>query len=196
VDVARWSERVLTAPAADVLMLFYFLYFAMPLGAFAAFVARKDGGAAYRGMFAVALGVYACYVLYLIVPAAGPRHAYVDRSAPLPEGWICGRLHDFIRDGEPQPFDAFPSCHVVLGLLCAIQVWDLGGRIRWTMAFVAAGTVVSTLALRYHYLVDDLAGIGIVAVALAATEVLRRRAARRTAAAPHGDRMADLLGAE
>jgi membrane-associated phospholipid phosphatase len=192
-DVARWSEGFLTAPVADVLMVFYFLYFAMPLAAFAAFALRGDRAAVYRPMFAVALGVYACYALYLLVPAAGPRHAYVGRSAPLPAGWIAGALHDFIRDGEPQPFDAFPSCHVVLGLLCAILSWPIGGWFRWLMAVLGAGTAVSTVVLRYHYLVDDLAGLVVVALALGAMKFLDARIAGPPPGGPHPDRAEELL---
>jgi hypothetical protein len=49
--------------------------------------------------------------------------------------------------------------------------------------------------LRYHYVVDDLAGLVVVAAALAAVRVLDARIARRSAAA-HGDRMGDLLGTD
>lgn len=196
VDVARWSEGFLTAPVADVFMVFYALYFLMPVAAFAAFVRTEDRARTYRSLFVVAAGVYACYALYVLVPAAGPRHAYVGRSTPLPEGWITGWTHDFIRDLEPQPFDAFPSCHVVLGLLCAILSWPVGGWLRWTMAVAGAGTAASTVVLRYHYLVDDLAGLVVVAAALGGAWFLDRRIARRAASPSHPDRVADLLAGE
>jgi membrane-associated phospholipid phosphatase len=196
VDVARWSEGFLTAPVADVFMVFYFVYFLMPLVAFGAFLRESDRARTYRAMFAVAFGVYACYMLYLLVPAAGPRHAYVNRSAPLPEGWITGRMHDFIRDLEPQPFDAFPSCHVVLGVLCAAMTWPFR-RLRWPMAVAAAGTVLSTVVLRYHYVVDDLAGFAVVGLALGAVKALDARIARKAAPADaHGDRVEDLLAGD
>jgi len=179
-------------------MLFYALYFLMPVAAFAMLVAAGDRGRTYRAAFGIALGVYACYMLYLLVPATGPRHAYVGLSAPLPEGWITGALHDLIRDLEPQQWDAFPSAHVVLGVLCAWAAWPFGGWRRWTMAAVAAGTTLSTVVLRYHYLVDDLASIAVIGVALGATRWIDARVARKAAAAAaagaHPDRMADLLG--
>ena len=204
VDIPRWSEGFLTPAVADASMLFYFLYFLMPVAAFAMLVAAGDRGRTYRAAFGIGLGVYACYMLYMLVPAAGPRHAhpFSPLSEPLPEGWITGALHDFIRDLEPQPWDAFPSAHVVLGILCAWAAWPFGGWRRWTMAAVAAGTCVSTVVLRYHYLVDDLVSLVVVAIALVATRLIDARVARRAAAAPapaaaaagHPDRMADLLG--
>lgn len=192
-DVPRWSEGFLTAPVADVFMVFYFLYFLMPVILFAALLRNGDRRLTYRATFTVVFGVHACYMLYLLVPAAGPRHAYVNLSAPLPEGWITGRVHDFIRDLEPQPFDAFPSAHVVLGVLCMAVAWRLGSRFRAAMTLVAAGTVASTLVLRYHYLVDDLAGLAVIGASLAATRFLDARVARKAAAGDHGDRMDDLL---
>ena len=196
VDVARWSEGFLTAPLADAAMLFYFLYFLMPVAAFVALCRTGDRPRTYRVAFAIAAGVYACYMLYMLVPAVGPRHAYVARSAPLPHGWITGPLHDFIRDLEPQQWDAFPSAHVVLGLLCAWACWGFGGWFRWTMAVVGVGTALSTVVLRYHYLVDDLAALGVIAAVLVATRLLDARIARKEAAAAggHPDRMAELLG--
>jgi len=190
VDVPRWSERVLTPALADVMMVFYFLYFLMPLVLLGALV--RDRVRIYRASFTIALGLYASYLGYLVVPAYGPRPAYAGLSAPLPEGMVCGRIHDFILALEPQPFDAFPSAHVVLGTLCAAAAWPVGGWLRWSMAVVAAGTIASTVFLRYHYAVDDLAGFAVAAVALLAERLLARRAARK-AAASH-DRMGELLG--
>ncbi len=194
VDVPRWSEGFLTPPVADVFMVFYFLYFLMPVVLFAALLRRGDRRLTYRATFTVVFGVWACYMLYTLVPAAGPRHAYVGLSAPLPEGFVTGRIHDFIRDLEPQPFDAFPSAHVVLGVLCMAVALPLGGWLRPAMVLVAAGTVASTVVLRYHYLVDDLAGLAVVGASLAATRSLDARIARRSADEGHADRMADLLG--
>jgi membrane-associated phospholipid phosphatase len=191
VDVPRWSEGFLTAPVADVFMVFYALYFLMPVAALAALWVRGERERIYRAVFTVAVGLHGCYMLYLLVPAAGPRHAYVGLSEPLPRGWITGPVHDFIRDLEPQPFDAFPSAHVVLGLLCAAVAWPVGGWFRWTMAVVGVGTAASTVVLRYHWLVDVFAGLVLVLVALAAAEALARRAARKRSG--DHDRMAELV---
>ena len=103
---------------------------------------------------------------------------------------VTGTLHDWILHLEPQPWDAFPSAHVVLGLLCAVLAWPRGGALRWTMAVVGAGTAVSTVVLRYHWLVDVLAGFAVIALALGAAYAIERRASR---AAAQGDRMLGLL---
>lgn len=193
VDVPRWSERILTPALADVSMAFYAAYFLMPPALLAVLLLRGDRFRVYRALFTVAAGLYACYALYLLVPAAGPRHAYVGLSEPLPRGWITGWTHDLIRDLEPQPFDAFPSAHVVLGLTCAAIAWPLRGWFRWTMAILGVGTALSTVVLRYHWLVDDVAGLGVLALALGATALLDRRAARKAAAGGEGDRVGELL---
>ena len=64
------------------------------------------------------------------------------------------------------------------------------------MAVVGVGTALSTVVLRYHYLVDDLAALGVIAAVLVATRLLDARIARKEAAAAggHPDRMAELLG--
>jgi membrane-associated phospholipid phosphatase len=194
-DIPRWSEAVLTPALADFMMFFYAAYFVMPVILFLALAARRDFPAMRRAAFMISVGLYATYALYLVVPACGPRHAYVNLSVPLPEGLWTGAVHDLIRDLEPQPYDAFPSAHVALGTLCAVLAWPVGGFLRWTMAVLAAGTIASTLVLRYHWIMDVLAGVALVAVALIATEALARRSRRRkaTSSTSHGDRMDDLL---
>jgi len=197
VDVVGMSVGAIDARPllADALMVFYVLYFLMPVVLLAALLLRGQTSAVYPTSFVVSLGLYASYVGYLLVPAFGPRAAYVHLSPPLPRGNLTGALHDILLGLEPQPYDAFPSAHVVMGVLCAVLAWPLGGVLRWGMAVVAAGTVASTLLLRYHYLVDDLAALAVVAAALLAAGALQRRAARRRAApGGHGERMEEFLG--
>ncbi|MHC4922811.1 MAG: phosphatase PAP2 family protein [Planctomycetota bacterium] len=194
-DIPRWSERILTADLADVMMLFYFLYFLMPLVLLAGYALNGRIRELYRAAFVIALGLYLTYFLYLLVPAAGPRfaHPHGPLSEPLPEGRITGLLHDLIRDLEPQPWDAFPSAHIVLGLLCAGLAWPLRGAWRWGMAIVGVGTAISTVVLRYHWVVDLLAGFVVIGLCAGAAWALQRRADAKSGAS---DRMKSLLATD
>jgi len=120
-------------------------------------------------------------VLYTFFPAQGPYVYLADRFlAPLPEHTVVPFVHGVMRSGPLR--DVFPSMHtavpVVLFLFSA-------RNLRW--AAVAAGLwvphiVVSTMYLRYHYLIDVIAGVVLAAgwfvlapPAIRAYQRLRRR---------------------
>ena len=62
--------------------------------------------------------------------------------------------------------DCFPSGHVAVAIVC----WILARRIHRPLGFVfgvvAAGVILSTVYLRYHYVVDVIAGALLAAFAL------------------------------
>jgi len=56
------------------------------------------------------------------------------------------------------PRDAFPSGHVLVTLLSIGWAWGCRLRVRWPVTAVGALLVAATVYLRYHYVVDVLAG--------------------------------------
>lgn len=102
-------------------------------------------------------------VLYTFFPAQGP-YVYLAESfqAPLPEQAVVPFVHGVMRSGPLR--DVFPSMHTAVPVLLFLFS---ARHVRW--AAVAAGLwvphiVVSTMYLRYHYLIDVVAGV-VLAVA-------------------------------
>jgi membrane-associated phospholipid phosphatase len=120
-----------------------------------------------RRFFAGLIGLYSVGFLgYLLVPAGGPYLAFPDLfSLPLTGGWPTEANATLVAIGGNK-VDVFPSLH------CAASAFVLAfdrrhsrGRFRVFLVPVA-GLWFSTLYLRFHYLVDLVAGFALAALAL------------------------------
>jgi len=103
---------------------------------------------------------------YLLVPALGPVFAFPELfEIPLVGGPITS-LNNWVVEHGSTRYDAFPSLHVLI--TAALLVFDYRQcrrRFVW-MAVPSLGIFVSTIYLRYHYLVDLLASIVLLFFAL------------------------------
>ncbi len=113
---------------------------------------RRDG--AWRSAFArilyFAFGIG--FVGYYVYPAAPPVALAVD-AGPVTH------VNDWINQHMAAGYDAFPSLHVLV--TGAILVWDFR-RLRWrfnVMILPALVMLVSTIALRFHYVIDVLVSL-------------------------------------
>lgn len=108
---------------------------------------------------------------YLFVPARGPVvYQAADFQAPLAGGYF----HDLVAASIERmggPHGAFPSLHVGASVFaCAFDLRH--NRLRGLIYVpIVAAIAVSTIALRYHYVVDLLAGLILALLALKASEV-------------------------
>jgi len=106
------------------------------------------------------------FIGYSLLPAAGPYIAMADRfTVPLEGGWITALNHQVVLKGS-NGVDVFPSLHCALS--CFILFFDFMHKRRrfYFYAVPCAGLWVSTIYLRYHYLVDVIVGFALSAACL------------------------------
>lgn len=110
---------------------------------------------------------------YLFVPARGPVVYLAGDLVPLAPG---GFFHQAVLrsiEGFGGPHGAFPSLH--LGASCYAAMFDLSHRNRLRgLIYVplVLGIAAATLVLRYHYLVDLVAGVALAWGALRVSAAL------------------------
>jgi membrane-associated phospholipid phosphatase len=96
------------------------------------------------------------YVIYLLVPVAGPMFTIGDRfSTPI----VTHPLIQTLAFSYRYNWDCFPSLHTAIPWLLTIAVWRkiaLTGRLICLLASV--GVTASTVFLRFHYGIDLIAG--------------------------------------
>lgn len=101
---------------------------------------------------------YLFYVLFIVIPVAGPQFYYTGAEGSVPQGYVFGSLMKLIHHFGEGPTAAFPSSHV--GIM--VVMWWLCYRFAKPLLpyFVAVGIVLilSTVYLKAHYLIDVLAG--------------------------------------
>ena len=172
-----WAAERLTPTSLE---LFSFIYaFFIPylyLSIFLGLVARPEREREeFITAFAFTYG--ASFVGYLLLPARGPIvHQAAEFAAPLEGGYFHRMVVESI-DAMGGPHGAFPSLHVGAStFLCSFDLRHntLRGLLYLPLVLLIA---VSTIFVRYHYVVDLVAG---ASIGILATLVASRWLASRT----------------
>jgi membrane-associated phospholipid phosphatase len=119
-----------------------------------------------RRFFAGLIGLYSVGFLgYLLVPARGPYLALADLfTVPLAGGAVSDANATLVALGSNH-VDVFPSLHCAASaFILAFDRRHSRGRFRLFLVPVV-GLWLSTVYLRYHYLVDLVAGFALAALA-------------------------------
>lgn len=124
---------------------------------------------------------------YIFVPAIGPGLAFPSLYRHPLTGDVYENITGLL-DTARAMRDAFPSLHVAISSIVLWYAWRRGRALFLIILPLVAANWLSTLYLRYHYLVDVFAGwaTAIVSIALAAwilrvEALLRARFARSSA---------------
>ena len=178
-----------------VLSSAYMLFFAFIPGTLAAaLVFSRDLQAGLFYTTAQSLNWLLGAASYFLVPSLGPVYAQPSRFANLPNSGVkqlqdilLDQRLEFLRDpaaGTAQSIAAFSSLHVSIfftGALVAylLRLWRPVQIGAWVLLGL---TIASTIYLGWHYVLDDVGGLLIGAMAVALAQALTGfdvRAARR-----------------
>ena len=172
-----WLERFTWPPLTEVLQLAYASYYFLPI-ILGAVLWRKQWFERFRfWVFVVALGFYVSYLGYIAVPATGPRFLPEIKAAqtiPLTGVWLFQSLRETLDRAEGITRDCFPSGHTELTLLVLYYARRFHRRTFWLMLPVASALIAATVYLRYHYVIDVLAGAATAALVILVAKPLYR----------------------
>jgi hypothetical protein len=102
---------------------------------------------------------------YITLPGAGPgRYLHDQYKGDLPVTRM-GQALDYSIATSRAPDDVFPSLHVGISMVCLIEVRRTWKRWFWILLPFILGNWASTIYLRYHYVIDDVAGIALAVFA-------------------------------
>jgi membrane-associated phospholipid phosphatase len=174
---------------------FYLLFFILGVE----FHRRGETAVLEFFLFTAVYGFFLSYLGYFLLPAVGPRfmlHEYGAIDRELPGLLLTPVLRWFVDAGGGVPLgaspaevlaraprDVFPSGHTMMTLV--VMVVAVRHRAATRLLLVAVGTllIAATVYLRYHYVVDLLAGALFMGVCLATVRPLYRLLARAPVAA-------------
>jgi membrane-associated phospholipid phosphatase len=146
---------------------FYAVLFPLVLG-----TVLMTGGARALRLSAFRLGValLIAYVCYCLVPVKGPLFT---RTFEVPlDMYLIGPVKEAMMDATRISWDCFPSMHTCCTILLGVSAWTWARKLFW---FISPFVVLMPLAcvyLRYHYVIDVLAG---AVLALGVLGLSRRR---------------------
>ena len=164
----KFSSPVLTEIFQISYTSFYFLMFAVGIEVY-----RRNSEKDFSFvMFTFLYGFFLSYVGYLIVPAVGPRftlHPFESLNTELPGLYLTNFIRDFINAGESIPKDisnpmmyaqrdAFPSGHTEMTLIVIYLASNFKLKSRYILYVLGTLLIISTVYLRYHYVIDLVGG--------------------------------------
>ncbi len=179
-------DRYVTPATTEWFACFYFGYFLLmavhvvPL----LFFGRKKqivGEFTFGILLMFSIG----HSLYMVVPGYGPYRAMADAfQHPFPSGLWYNLVMDTVHSGGAM-MDIFPSLHTgaptVLALFSYRNRHELPYRYTWPIVtFCTVNIIIATMFLRWHYLIDVIAGFSIaVSAVLLSRPIVRWELARR-----------------
>jgi membrane-associated phospholipid phosphatase len=97
---------------------------------------------------------------YLLVPAIGPLYTLRDQyTVPLHQGLAMLNHEVDFMDFARIRRDVFPSLHVAISFVVWLYAYRNSKKLFWILSPLILSLWVSTVYLRYHYLIDVVAGL-------------------------------------
>lgn len=117
----------------------------------------KDTDQFYRITFIVISSFYIYYLIFIILPVAGPQYFIPPPDNEVPQAYFFSRLIKLVQECGERPTGAFPSSHV--GVIVIILWYTYIYLKKWFVIFfpVSIVLILSTVYLKAHYLIDVLA---------------------------------------
>src|SRR5262249_47175374 len=137
---------------------------------------RKSREEFRYGAFLLVATFLISYLGYLFFPARGPRFMPYAAFHPALHGlWTFNFLQGLLDSLEGVQYDCFPSGHVAVVLVGCYIARQISGRVFYAFSVFAALITFSTVYLRYHYVIDVIAGIALAISLMAAAPWIYRR---------------------
>ena len=158
-------QALLVPWLVELLQLCYAMFYLVPIAA--VLVSGRVGGPERfaRALVTIVLGFQISYIGYLIWPTL-PPYRFLDHGPELEGLWLALPLRELLDAAEANRWDCFPSGHTMLSVLPTVIVWRYARTAFPAFLVIATIIVFSTVALRYHYVVDVAAGLLGVPLAL------------------------------
>lgn len=171
-----WMERLISPALSALLQFAYISYYFILLLLGVVLIARGRFGEFEEALFGILLCFYLSYVGYLLVPAIGPRFTLSHlQTGDLQISPFIEAIQDALNGLEKNKTDAFPSGHTAVSLMSLYYAWkEREKKLFAGLIPVVTGLIISTVYLRYHYVIDVIAGIALAGLTIALAPGLRR----------------------
>jgi membrane-associated phospholipid phosphatase len=154
-----WMERWIVPWLTGVLSVAYLSYFFLPARLVHTLYVKNSGRDFDLAVFVLLLGWYLSFVGYMFFPAIGPRYTLAHlQSVPLNGGFIADFVSQLINFVEGNKRDCMPSGHTAIALLVLFLSYRYARLLFYLFCPIVGALILSTVYLRYHYVIDIFAG--------------------------------------
>jgi membrane-associated phospholipid phosphatase len=157
-----WMEQWIVPWFTDIMSLAYLSYYFIPV-VFAVVLYLKGRMVEFeRSIFVLAFGYYISFIGYLLFPAIGPRYAMAHLySIPLEGSFITDFVRDTLNALEHNKRDVMPSGHTQIVLMVLFLAHRYEKVLFSVFLPIICGLILSTVYLRYHYIIDLMVGMAL-----------------------------------
>jgi membrane-associated phospholipid phosphatase len=155
-----WMEKWIVPWFTDVMSLAYLSYYFLPV-IFVLILYLKDRKLELNeSIFILAFGYYLSFIAYILFPAIGPRYTLNPfYSVPLKGSFITDFVRDTLNILEHNKRDCMPSGHTQIVLMVLYLTHRYERSLFYLFLPIVCGLILSTVYLRYHYVIDLFVGI-------------------------------------
>lgn len=172
VNPTEWMAQFANPILTEILQIAYFSYYILFIVLGVELYRRYAIEDFDKAAFLIVYGFYLSYLGYFALPGVGPRftlHNFSSLGVELPGVFLTDYLRAIINAGESIPLshpnpvevvqrDVFPSGHTQLTIIVMALGLRYKLKARWFLLFSGSLLIVATVYLRYHYVIDLIAG--------------------------------------
>lgn len=154
-----WMEQYVVPWFTDVMSIAYFSYYFLPVLLIVILYFKNQTMEFSESIFVLLFGYYISFVGYILFPAIGPRYALSSVcSVPLEGSFITDFVRDILNALEHNKRDCMPSGHTEIVLIVLFLAYRFQKVVFYIFLPVVCCLILSTVYLRYHYVVDLFVG--------------------------------------
>jgi membrane-associated phospholipid phosphatase len=160
-------ERWVVPWFTDIMSLAYISYYFLPVALIGTLYFRGRMEEFNRSVFVLAFGYYLSFIGYILFPAIGPRSTLAHlQSVPLEGSIITDFVRDILNTVEHNKRDCMPSGHTQMALMALSLAHRYEKLLFYILFPIICGLILSTIYLRYHYVIDLFVGAAFAAGSL------------------------------
>ncbi|MGQ9508558.1 MAG: phosphatase PAP2 family protein [Thermodesulfobacteriota bacterium] len=165
-----WMERFVVPWLTDLMSFFYGSYYFLPVILVFLLYLKRRIPEFNEAIFVLTFGYYLSFVGYILFPAIGPRFTLAHlQSVSLDGSLLTDLVRDVLNYLEHNKRDCMPSGHTQIVLMVLYLAYRYERVLFFFYLPIVCGLILSTVYLRYHYVVDLFAGaitaIGCIVIA-------------------------------
>jgi len=162
-----WLERITIPILTEYLQFIYITFYFLPIILALLLIGEKRIAELNFFLFAITLGFYLSYFGYFMVPAIGPRFTLDHlQTFPLQGLWLTIPIRETLNTLENIQRDCFPSGHTKMTILTMFYAFKYHKKYSYVLLIIGTSLIFSTVYLRYHYVVDVIAGFGLAVLVI------------------------------
>ena len=157
-----WMEQWIVPWFTDIMSLAYLSYYFIPVAFIVVLYLKGRMVEFERSIFVLAFGYYISFIGYILFPAIGPRYTMAHLySIPLEGSFITDLVRDTLNALEHNKRDVMPSGHTQMVLMALFLAHRYEKVLSYVFLPMICGLILSTVYLRYHYVIDLMVGVAL-----------------------------------